>query len=130
MPYSVQKPILRASSLILFFSFDCLKIRLYKLGCKCLTTLLTVPETRLKADVGLRRTSAYYCTSTRAMCVRKCVRKGFRTVHAEVRAYGEIFAVRFTIALFTLNDHLIFNFSSWMIWGQTILCTYGMSMIQ
>ena len=34
------------------------------------------------ADVGLRRTCAYYRTSARAMCVRKCVREGFETVCA------------------------------------------------
>ena len=33
-------------------------------------------------DVGLRRTCAYYRTSARAICVRKCVRKGFETVRA------------------------------------------------
>ena len=32
----------------------------------------------LEADVGLRRTGAYYRTSARAMCVRK----GFETVRA------------------------------------------------
>ena len=43
-----------------------------------------------KADVGLRRTCAYYRTFARAMCVRKCVRKGFGTVRAEVRAHGHL----------------------------------------
>ena len=38
------------------------------------------------------------------MCVRKCVRKGFGTVRAEVRAYGATFKVRFAIALFYLFD--------------------------
>ena len=44
----------------------------------------------LSPDVGLRRTCAYYRTSARAMCVRKCVRKGFETVRAEVSAYGQL----------------------------------------
>ena len=66
-----------------------------------------VPFPRKVSDVGLRRTCAYYRTFARAMCVRKCVRKGFRKVCAEVRAYGVIFDVRFAIALFTMNDHLI-----------------------
>ena len=34
------------------------------------------------SDVGLRCTCAYYRTSARAMCVRKCVRKRFETVCA------------------------------------------------
>ena len=45
---------------------------------------------RYFADVGLRRTCADYRTSARAMCVRKCVRKGFGTVRAKVRAYGQL----------------------------------------
>ena len=39
-----------------------------------------------KADVGLRRTCAYYRTFARAMCVRKCVRKGLETCVCDVRA--------------------------------------------
>jgi hypothetical protein len=35
-----------------------------------------------RADVGLRRTCAYYRTSARAMCVRECVRKVFGTARA------------------------------------------------
>ena len=55
------------------------------------------------SDVGLRRTCAYYRTSARAMCLRKCVRKGFGTVREEVRAYGHMyFELRFAMALFTL----------------------------
>ena len=57
---------------------------------------------KIGSDVGLRRTCAYYRTSARAMCVRKCVRKGLGSVRAEVRAYGHIFEVRFAIALFDL----------------------------
>ena len=63
-------------------------------------------------DVGLRRTCAYYRTSARAMCVRKCVRKGFETVRAEVSANGQLsmcdlrshFSVFFTSLL--LNMYL------------------------
>ena len=51
-------------------------------------------------DVGLRRTCAYYRTSARAMCVRK----GFLNCECVVGAYGQIFEVRFVIALFTLDD--------------------------
>jgi hypothetical protein len=38
--------------------------------------------TNCHADVGLRRTCAYYHSSARVMCVWKCVWKGFETVRA------------------------------------------------
>ena len=66
-----------------------------------------VVSTLLSADVGLWRTCAYYRTSTRAMCVRKCVRKGFVNCACVVGACGHIFDLRCAIAL------------SWLIWGQT-----------
>ena len=47
------------------------------------------------------RTCAYYRTSARAMCVRKCVRKGSGTVRAEVRAYVHIFDLRLRSHFFT-----------------------------
>jgi hypothetical protein len=49
LPYSAQKA--ATESINLFFCFDLqpyVKIRFYKLGCKYLTALLTVKETRLK----------------------------------------------------------------------------------
>ena len=51
LPCSAQKLLLRVLSLILIFYFDfqsSVKIRLCKLGYKCLTALLTLTETRLK----------------------------------------------------------------------------------
>ena len=46
------------------------------------TVLLSILLNELPSDVGLRRTCAYYRTFAHAMCVRKCVRKGFETVRA------------------------------------------------
>ena len=53
----------------------------------------------LFSDVGLRRTCAYYRTSARAMCVRKCVRQGFWNCVCDVRACGSFLVVRCAIAL-------------------------------
>ena len=57
----------------------------------------------LWSDVGLRRTCAYYRTSARAMCVRKCVRKGFVNCACVVGACGPIFDLRRAIALFLVD---------------------------
>ena len=50
-------------------------------------------------DVGLRRTCAENRTSARAMCVRKCVRKGFWNCACDVCACGWFLGVRCAIAL-------------------------------
>ena len=56
------------------------------------------------SDVGLRRTCAEDNTSARAMCVRKCVRKGFAKCACVVGAYGHIFDLQCAITLFILVD--------------------------
>ena len=53
----------------------------------------------LHPDVGLRRTCAYYCTFARAMCVQKCVRKGFCNCVCDVRACSSFWGVQCAIAL-------------------------------
>ena len=66
---------------------------------------LSVGSVHSTSDVGLRRTCAYYRTSARAMCVRKCVRKGFVNCACVVGACGHIFDLRCAIAaLFILVD--------------------------
>ena len=70
--------------------------------------ILPSPSNALLSDVGLRRTCAYYRTSARAMCVRKCVRKGFVNCVCVVGACGHIFDLRCAIALL-----------SWLIGRQT-----------
>ena len=63
----------------------------------------------LRTDVGLRRTCAYYRTSARAMCVRKCVRKGFWNCACDVCACSSFLAcdVRLHFCkLFEQNDKI------------------------
>ena len=51
LPNSAQKLLMRVSSFIQLFCFDfqfCVNVRLHKLGCRCMTVILTVTETRLK----------------------------------------------------------------------------------
>ena len=69
----------------------------------------------LNPDVGLRRTCAYYRTSARAMCVRKCVRKAILKCACEVRACGH----------FSGCDVRL-HFLPWLICWQTILCIRSM----
>ena len=47
LPYSAQKVLLRAS-ILTAFCFDLQSRWWYRLGCKCLTALLTLTEARLK----------------------------------------------------------------------------------
>ena len=68
------------------------------------TLTLYYMQSPLISRVGLRRTCAYYRTSARAMCVRKCVRKGFVNCACVVGACGHIFDLRCAIALFILVD--------------------------
>ena len=56
---------------------------------------------KLSPDVGLRRTCAYYCTSAYAMCMRKCVQKGFGTVRCRCVCW-HILSCDFAITLFHL----------------------------
>ena len=50
------------------------------------------PSILLRSDVGLRRTCAHYRTSAHAMCVQKCMRKGFWNCVCDVHACGSFWA--------------------------------------
>ena len=87
------------------------KVPISKVKCQIISEkkcgVLNFPKMQRNSDVGLRRTCAYYRTSARAMCVRKCVRKGFGTVRAKVRACGQFSSCDLRSHFFYVLSHFV-----------------------
>ena len=73
----------------------------------------------------MRRTCAKNRTAARAMCVRKCVQKGFVNCACVVGACGHIFDLRCAIALFILVDRGADEYVNRKCSGTYIRFTYS-----